>query len=151
MLVRIIGVITLWPDCYSPILHLWLWSIRCVVSRPFSSWGHGRSLVTSTHVSLSNIYRLNIVVFHFYGCELPLRSWCLWELSVFALYDQIVIHPYITSDYDSYDVFWVDHLVLEDIGEVLLWIVMFRWVIFTGLIFKLCCYFSSGVMWMLTT
>ena len=41
------------------------------------------------------------------------------------IYDQIFIHPYYTYDYDSYDVLWVDHLVLEDMREALLWIVIF--------------------------
>ena len=45
---------------------------------------------------------------------------------VFTLYDQIVIHPYFTSDHDPYDVLLVDHLVVEDMGEVLLLVVMFR-------------------------
>ena len=38
---------------------------------------------------------------------------------MFALYDQIVIHHYITSDYDPYDALLVVHLVLEDMGAMI--------------------------------
>ena len=36
------------------------------------------------------------------------------------LYDQIVIHPYITTELDPYDVLWVVCVVLEDMEEVIM-------------------------------
>ena len=75
--------------------------------------------------------------------SLYFSSWCLWELSVFALYDQIVIHYYITSDHDPYDVLWVVHLVLEDMGEVLLLVVMIHFT-FMGLEECIVCWIAYG-------
>ena len=56
--------------------------------------------------------------FHTFPVLIALRSWCYWVLSVNYFYDQIVHHLFITTDYDPYDVLWVVHLVLEDMGSL---------------------------------
>jgi hypothetical protein len=47
--------VELCSDCYLPLFHLWSWSIWCLVSSSFSSWGHGRSRDVSSETMLSNI------------------------------------------------------------------------------------------------
>jgi hypothetical protein len=75
----------------------------------------------------------------------------LSETVELRFYVQIVIHHYLTSDHDPYDVLWVVRLVLKDMVEVKMLVVELYWVIFNGLIFMLWCYSTSGVMWMPTT
>ena len=47
--------ISLFSNCSSYIHTYWSLSIWCLVSRSISSWGHGRSLVASSHVKLITV------------------------------------------------------------------------------------------------
>ena len=73
--------------------------------------------------------------------------WMLLSFVGEILLCPIVHHLFITSDHDLFYVLWVVTLVLEDMGEVLLLVVIWYWSNMCCLIFKLWCYSSSGVMW----
>lgn len=63
-------------------------------------------------------------------------SWCLGELLVKDCYVQIVNHIFIATDHDPYDELWVVPFVLEDMGEVLLLVIMWSWLSFNVLMIR---------------